>query len=274
MWTPPYEVYNNEWFERHANLTLADIPGTYVSYHHAEGYRQCPLSVLYKNVCRAVDVAEYGHKQADGCHFFASNSADLLGKAFGYGLQYGIEAGVEYYRQGAKQADGDLSQELAYRIQWLKSRLDTRCAKSGRIDYEVGLRGEYKGVKVNCTADAVFYDTDKTVLLEIKHTNNPKWILECSGQCGFYKGLLPQDKPIEAFYVLYPGWQAREASPEICKARDVDLKPYYDALDKIIRTPIDPEYWPSPGREINRCKTCPVQKLCRERNFCWTKKLE
>ena len=273
MWQPPYEIYNDKWVNEHKHLTLADIPGAYVSYHHAEGYNNCPLSVYYKNVCRAVDVAEHGHTmQGKVSKAFAGDSPDLLGKAFGIGLQYGVERAIEYYKEGAKTYNEDMVQELIHRINWLKSRLDARCRMGGHIEYEVPLRGEYKGVNIVGTADAVFYDKDKTVILEIKHTNNARWILAVSGQCEFYKTMLESVAPVDAFYVLFPSWQVKEASAEIQRGNG-NLKFYYEALDKIISTPLDPIYWPCRG-EIPRCKTCPVNKLCKSRNYCWTKKIE
>lgn len=283
----PLEIYNDDWFASHAGVCLKDIPGARIPYHALEGFLQCPRSVLYKTVVHSIEARE-GKGPINRGDCYAATSPDLLGHAVMYGLQNGLPAAVDYYINGCKghNPPENYKQELLNRINLISDFLNKKAADvNGTIEYEINVAanasGAYANIVVAGGIDAMITTSDGVYLYEIKNTNNPGWVKNCSGQLSIYKALVKKMgyNVIDARYIFLPGWQVKsdnwqkgdlQTATEIVTAvsQCANLQPYRDAFNIIANTPVDRCNWSTPDHQINRCKTC----ACRY--YCWGKHLQ
>lgn len=269
-WKKPEEQFPEEFRESIRGLCLADIPGTELSYHMAEGYLRCPRSILWKTAYYSAAKA-LGKAPESGSGYFTGYSRDLLGKALMIGLKEGsAEAARDYYTASTDSPAEPLAEEMERRVHGVAEAL-RKLSGGSAVYFEKEITSTWHGMKMKARIDAVIQRAGKLFPVEIKCTGNPEWIETHSGQLAAYQSLLTRmgEKAEKGAYILLPPWYdkhwtvIRAQSAAIKAPGNQDLRPYREAIRKAAFTPLDEKLWPAPNHPIRRCETCQVRERCK-----------
>lgn len=285
---PPDELWA-EALKVCGNDTLAGI-GAPLGYHMGESFLNCPRSVLWKNA-----LWQWANKHPDYLpqksseRGFAFNSRDLLGKALMEGVQHNSQdAAIAYYR-----AHLNTEQIKPWEEQTIPFIEDELCMRVAMIWGELRRFPGYRGIEFeraftysapngliyNGAADAVVYCNLGPIFIEIKNTNNPRWVKAESGQIDYYCRIaaacgMPNGGGL---YFLLPGWF--DDNKTLINAARVEMYPpeqtrdslgqmrgkadkYIRAINTLARIPLQVELWGKPDAPFNRCKTCQARYCC------------